>query len=419
MPPSYEPLNIFSHRIDPRGVIAALRRVAAEVRVEGPEDDWTEATALGPRTAFRKRIRLVIGHNSTFYDRPDWPNYVAGLRHHVAGFTSVPRMAEILRVVESFRFVLSLPQFDLNVDGNDQRVSWVYEICRELGGVTFLPSRILDASGRVLIEAGGQYDPEAVLPGVPPKDDHPDAQVVDDTPPDDWQLEPPTAERVARRAAVLAAVGNRGLIELERFTIDQPDEICQVMLEWIRLSGVADEVEPNEWELLQRTTGTLPQVDAIDATWRIEGLAVLLWAMGLYELPPYDEMVVPTEVFEITGFADPEATRQIIAEAKLRPTPELVAYKNHATMAHWRFRNYALRPVPVDFVDMSKDCWIGSFDIGKFRIRDNDVLVGNATLEEADYETFASCHRTADERHLAINWLMGDSKVYSDTDTST
>ena len=114
-----------------------------------------------------------------------------------------------------------------------------------------------------------------------------------------------------------------------------------------------------------------------------------------------------------------DETREFIAAAQLQPPDKLHAYRNHATMAHWRFRNFRLRPVPVDFVAFSKKCWIGTFDITRFRISDNDVMVGEDVISAADPEEVDKCLSIARERHLAINWLCGDSQVYSETDTST
>lgn len=412
-----EPFNVFSHRIDAPGVIGACRDMGCEVHVVGPEDDWREITVLGPKKFLRRRPKLRISHDSKFYDRPEWPGYVAGLADYVSRFTHVPRQAEILRVVRSFRFCLAFPDHNLCIVSDDERVAWVHAVCRQLEGILFLPSMLLDAAGRLLVSANGRFDPAAELPSVPPQTDDPELDEFE--PESELEATPPTADRVARRAIALAAVGNRGLIENEGHTLEAPEESRQAMLDWIRDSGVDDELEPEEWEVLQRPFGKLDSREIIDAVWRLEGLAVLLWALGLYELPPYDELVAPSELFELVGIFDPDTARDIIAKAKLRTNEELASYSNHAAMAHWRFRNFWLRPVPVDFVAYSKGCWIGTFDITRFRISGGDVMVGQREISKADPESVTTCQSIAQERHLAINWLVGSSELYSKTDTST
>ncbi|REK15622.1 MAG: DUF4272 domain-containing protein [Planctomycetota bacterium] len=375
---------------------------------------------LGRKRLWRKRARLVIDHDPDFYQRPDWPAYLSGMANYVTGFRGSPWAVEIQRVVSSFRFSLAFPENDIGVLINDESRSWVLALCQYLDGVIFTPSMLLDAHGQVLASAGGEYDVDAVLPDFPGSaTDMEQINAYDDGLDPETRLQPPTADRVARRAIVLAALSNRGLVENEIDTHDSPRETCEAMIDWLHACGVVEEVEPDEWEVLQRPPGKLDQQAAIDAVWRLEGLGVLLWALGLYEPPPYDELVTPMELFGIVGMFDADAARDIIASVRLRSADELAAYQNHVTMAHWRLRDYSLRPEPMDFVAFSKDCWIGTFDISRFRIENNDMMVGDAAIAEADPGDVVICQSIASERHLAINWIAGYSDIYSETDTST
>lgn len=414
-----EPFNVFSHRIDPRGVIAAVRSMADEVHVEGPEDDWTKIIVSGPKRLLRKRAQLVVSHDSRFYNCDDWHKYILGMSNYVAGFPDAPRKQEILRMIVGFRFILAFPNADISIPSGDERSRWVLAICQQLAGVVFSPSTLLDACGRVLISASGQYDPEAIVPVFATRQDsvgEADAHSADDS---EEVVEAPSAQRIARRAMVLAAVGNRGLIEHSPRESKSPADDCKAILKWIDQLGLGDELEPDEWSVLQRPVGRLDAQATINAVWRLEGLAVLLWSLGLYELPPYDQLVTPKDLFDAVEIFNAPAARQLIAAATLRPADELAAYRNHATMTNWRFRNFRLRPVAVDFVKMSQGCWIGTFDIYQFRIAKNDVLVGNRAISEADSETVGMCESIASERHKAINWIVEGGRLYSETDTST
>ena len=68
---------------------------------------------------------------------------------------------------------------------------------------------------------------------------------------------------------------------------------------------------------------------------------------------------------------------------------------------------------------MSKNCWFGTFDIDHFRIIERDLAIGNVPIFKADASEVSRVNSLAMERHLAINWLLGDSEIYSETEDST
>jgi hypothetical protein len=188
---------------------------------------------------------------------------------------------------------------------------------------------------------------------------------------------------------------------------------------WIDDLGMADELEPDEAKVLQRPVGTLDERALINSMWRVEGLAVLAWALQLHPLPPYDELVVPPELYEAIGIFDVAAGQQVLRAPNLRPPEELDEMGAHLLALHWRMRDFSLRPTAMDFVEFSRNCWFGSFDTSGFRIVDNDLAIGDGALSDAPSEEVQRVQSTAMERHLAINWLRGYSQVYSETDTST
>ncbi|HVW03152.1 MAG TPA: DUF4272 domain-containing protein [Planctomycetaceae bacterium] len=408
-----EPINIFSHRIDPRGVPDVLRKLGLTVQIEGSEDDWT-LIALGPRKLLRKRARLVIAHSRDYYDGPTWPMQRQGMETYIARFPNVSPL--VLEVIRSLRFGLAFPEGDLNLDRPDERVAWVQAICEHLDGVFFTPSSLRDAQGRLLASATGQTDPAATLPAVPPS---PDEEPPRDDPGVDEAAEPPTAARVMRRAFVLAAVANRGLIEHEQREFESPEEVREWMLSWVHELELDDELEPDEWKVLQRPVGTLDSQSAINSVWRLEGLGVLLWALGLYELPAYDELVTPSDLFKAVHLGEVAEARGLLEHAELRPAQELANYRTHALMVHWRLRDFSLRPKAMDFVAFSKNSWIGAVDLGRFQILQNDLALSGNAIADADPETIQTCQSSALERHLAINWIRGDTPVYSATATNT
>lgn len=73
----------------------------------------------------------------------------------------------------------------------------------------------------------------------------------------------------------------------------------------------------------------------------------------------------------------------------------------------------------MDFVEFSRNCWIGTFDITNFRVINRDLAIGDQAIADATSDEVGRVHSIAMERHQAINWLLGYSDIYSETDTST
>lgn len=419
---AFEPMNIFSNRVDPRGVAELLRNTVAGVEVVGPDDDWEQIVVVFPKKGlFRKARVLTFGHDANYYDGPDWPQQVAGMQGYFSRFPDCPTKSDVLRLIGTFRFSLSVPQHDLDINSSDERLRLVYAVCQHLDGAIFTPSSLRDAAGRILIGADGNSDPAAILPRMPPMADHPEAARDDESADDDDDddPEPPTAERVARRLLALTAVAARATLELDAPNLDNAEDHRERIESWISDVGVADELEPDESKVIQRPVGTLDQQAFINSMWRVEGLAVLAWALHLHPLPPYDELVVPPELYQAIGLFDADSGRQILSGPELRTSEELAEMQEHLLAFHWRLRDFSLRPVAMDFVEFSHNCWFGSFDIDRFRVIDADLAIGDFAISDAPEEEIQRAQSTAMERHLALNWLMGYSEIYSQTDTST
>ena len=75
-------------------------------------------------------------------------------------------------------------------------------------------------------------------------------------------------------------------------------------------------MEPAEAACLGTPEGALSQQDTINCVWRLEGLAVLAWALGLAKLPRYDELVSLDELMDRLAFLDSTGALKIIEEAQ-------------------------------------------------------------------------------------------------------
>lgn len=440
-------MTVYSHRRDPQGVLKVIRQLAPDAMVERDGEAWSSATI---RTAAGL---LTIFHSRDYYAGPNWPRQMQGMLNY---FGQAPIVAEdrVLELITSFRFALGCvgePHLD-PADEDDPRVAIVYGIAAHLDGVIFVPARLLDASGRALVSLDGENDEEAKFPEIPTADDDTGNDEASDEGIDDGGIDlaalgddlggradeedpeapefdearaagdahPPSPERIARRACALAAVTGRALLEQEDFKQDPGiEETRRAILLWVEEIGIGEELEPDEWKVLQLPLGRLPGQDLINATWRLEGLGVLAWALNRFEVPPHDELVNPGKLLPSVGILRGDRAMALLAEPALRPMEDLERMSGRLLGIHWRLRDWSIRPEKMDFLAFSKECWFGSFDITGIRLIDNELAIGENSIDKAHKDLVSAAHSAALERHLAINWILGDSEVYSDTDTST
>ena len=419
-----EPITLFSRKADVKGVLDLLRSMDPGLVVVGPEDDWERITVTGGRRLLRKPRTLTFTHERDYYAGPDWPRQMEGMQAYVSRFPPNELTPRIMLLIQSFRFaVATLPGSDLDIDSSDERLRYVFAVAKHLDGVIFTPSSLRDAAGRILTNRAGDTDPSAVMPAVlvdvPNKPRDQRKRSEGGTLPDEDSPQPPAPQRVARRALALAAVSGRALLEQEDQSDPAVEETRQRIVQWVNDVGIGDELEPEEWKLIQRPVGAAERQDAVNGVWRIEGLGVLAWALGLYDLRPHDKLVDPGELLPAVGILNVEKAQALLASPELRGPAELKAASDRLFALHWRVTNFRLRQEAMNFVELADNAWFGPLNIGGLRLIDNDLAFGDKPIASADPDQVGACTSAARERHLAINWLHGYSEVYSETDVST
>ena len=296
------PLNLFSHNIDPAGVLDVLRDFG-DLTVDGQVSEWTEATVRSKAGLFRKHS-VTLGHSVEYYSEPEWSQQMSDMMGYFASFPDSAARTNTLRLVRSFRFALALPDqdFDFNEPERDPRLQVVFAVAKHLDAVLFQPGYLIDSTGRVLLDPSGESEPEAVLPATAElpgwyadgATGEEDGEAEED---EDYEPMPPDAEKVMRRALALAAITARALTEKEEPRPDDMEGFRRELNEWVSALGLDDELEPAEAEFLARQD--VPDEQAlVNAVWRIEGLAVLAWALGLADMPRYDQLVTPMELWK-------------------------------------------------------------------------------------------------------------------------
>lgn len=420
-----EPITIFARRVDPAGVARRLRELEPGTKFDGPDDSWT--TAIVELGRGRSKRTLTLTHDAEWYAEPNWSRQMEGMRGYFSRFPETDRQRKVLMLTTALHFTLGcLFDPDYDPDG-EPRLQIVCELAELLDGVLFSPSALRDAQGRVLYGADGEEDPDAKWPQVL-------AEVSRQTPLgaevdrmsrprgeeeyEEGELAPPDAARVAQRAIALTAVTTRAILEQ-----DAGDPNARGfhgrLLDWVEAVGVGDELEPDEWQALQSPVGRLEQRAQIESTWRLEGLVVLAWALGRFEIPAHDELVDFNAMWGALGLLKDEEASELLERPVLRSREELGALRRRLFALHWRLRNFSLRPEVMDFAKFAAECWFGPLDITGLPLVDGDLAVQGERLDRASPEAVSAARSTAFERHRAANWLWEGPERFSEASEAT
>jgi hypothetical protein len=228
---------------------------------------------------------------------------------------------------------------------------------------------------------------------------------------------PPDAARVAMRALATSAVVCRGF--LESWTKDEAESLHRRIFEWLDAQGLVPELEAWEKEAIENPVGGLSRQTAVNATWRSEALAVLAWALDVYPLPSLDEQVDPADVGNAVGFLDPDARTSCVEGARLRAEEEIEVLAERLFSAHWRLRQFAIRPEPIDFVELAREAWFGPMTIEGLSLVEGDLAFGGVPIAKLDTARLPELMSTIRERRLAAEWLRGNAALMSDVSLDT
>jgi hypothetical protein len=425
---STELITLYSRTADPAGVARLLRRLHPSVAIEGPDHDWRTATITFGMLWMKRRLTFV--YDPDYLAEPNWSAQMDGMRGYLQQLPDSGRKQIAVMLPTTFRYALSARLEPGLAPGADPRHDLITAVARHLDGVLFTPDGLRDAHGRILFGTGGEAheDPKAAWPRVIAQVPVAPAAAGEDEgdEEDENEIEPPTAQRVARRALALAALTARAVLEQDPHAPDAAER-RSALLEWVREMGIEDELEgpspfrskPRERSIFESPLGGMDAQAQIDSVWRTEGLAVLAWALGRYDLPPHDAPVNVDGLWEALGLLDTSRARGLLASPVLRPREEIGALCDRLFALHWRLRNYTLRPERMDFAEFARTCWFGPLDITSVPLAEGDLALRGVPIDQAHPGLLGAVNSAAHERHLAANWLYEGPELYSETDAST
>jgi hypothetical protein len=420
------PFTLFCHLKTPKDAFGFFKEKNAAINGEG--DSWS-ARYVFPGGLLRKEKKITINYDRKWCSPPNWPQQIAGMQNYVFQWKMEEATREKLTLlIPRFAFCLGMVNEPEITKGNDPRLDVMHALADHMLGVFFTPDALLDSQFRPIVSADGQSDPASILPAVPEmrivipdelleniKHGHSPEDEDDDE--DDDETEPPTARRVAGRLYTMTAVAARGLLDMNLSMGNRPAYSLEELQRWHERLDIADEVEPRENQILQTGAGQLERQDAIDSVWALEELVILAWALGLYPLPKYDELVNADDLLAHLSFLESDVCRRNLAQATLRPAEELVSYNHQIFAFNWRMVEFRLRPRSSDYANIVIAGRL--FDLSWANLKQGDLTLQGKAIVEADTELIQTMNSLAAGRHRASNWLLGYARLYSRVSTDT
>jgi len=234
---------------------------------------------------------------------------------------------------------------------------------------------------------------------------------------DDFEPEPPSAERVAARALVLSAVSCRALIEKDAHK-PGAEGLRKEILPWLEAIGAIGEAEPAEIALISVPLGDLDPKRGLDPSWRSEGMAALAWVLGFSELPQVHVQCEPSDTAKSLGFLE-DIEDTAMHRPRLRDPNEIERRTDTYLTLHWRLRQLSFDPMPMDFVAYASACKWAAMRLDELEIIENDLAIDGVLIHKVKNKKYHEVCSITQERHQALNWLMGFEELYSQVTTDT
>jgi hypothetical protein len=246
---------------------------------------------------------------------------------------------------------------------------------------------------------------------------------------DDDELPFKTQEEVGRRALALIALTYR--VTTDSLVRTDPDksgrwaEILDQLRGWVANQGIEPHLSPAERDALAQPLGKIADDTLFELSWRLQALVAVLWALHKIEpMPTYAESYSADALHPLMPFGRPVS--EFLATIRLRTEEELVAERHRAEFWNWRaqtelLRRHSTQPPPGDTFEtvIARAAQTALEDEVVAEVKDGDVVCHGQAYRALSEEVFADAASTAQERHLALNWICGYADDWDDTPTDT
>jgi hypothetical protein len=406
------PFTLYCHQGSPDEALRFLREHGGAV--EGDGATWKTSFAMRGGT-------LEFNYDRVWCSAPNWPKQLAGMANYLRQFEMTDETrSQVMALIPRFEYSIGIVTDPEVTTGDDERLEPIHAMAELLGAVIFTPLALLDSRFRAFAAADGDVDEEAEIPwgraGAPSPPESAEDACERDAVEDKEDFEPPTPDRVAQRLYALTAVVARGLFEMNVREGREPAYTLQQLGRWVGELMLDRELEAQEREILSAPQGALEPQQIIDSVWRIEGVAILAWALNLAPWPPYDSPVEVDDLLRAIRFLDLERCQRVLSAPSLRAKLELEKCESQLLAYRWRMVDFRLRPFATKFDEVGI---FGPFDLSWAKLEGGDLTLQGKPIAMADRVIVGLCSSISVERFTAANWLIGFHPIYSKTPIDT
>ena len=151
--------------------------------------------------------------------------------------------------------------------------------------------------------------------------------------------------------------------------------------------------------------GTLKPYQRAEASWLIEGMAALAWALRLAELPPFYSMSKGAAVSKALGIFQADAGDRI-EQATLRKPGEIIMGAHTYGAVMWRLNEYLKDQKPVEFAKKLTNT-DGHLVVDGLEFLDGDLAVEGRPLDKVPEEKLSQVGAIVFQRNRQFRWLLG------------
>ncbi len=256
--------------------------------------------------------------------------------------------------------------------------------------------------------------------------------------PADSKAKTVAAMAAAQRALCLRAMICRSVVEAKLQCLqanpgmaghvnpDQLNQDARHINEWLANESLWHCLSAKEKNLLNAKPGTWKPQAVKDASWRLEALEVISWALGWGQsIAPYDQQI-NSESFELGSPTFP-ATHALIDAAHLRPEAEILQAREIAEAWLWRARTTRIQKGPE--AQPAPEGWTYEKiiaetarhweKIGAFKALDGDYPALGKPYRDLTPSEWETLNSIATERLYGLNWICLQAKDWDHVPVNT
>jgi hypothetical protein len=236
-----------------------------------------------------------------------------------------------------------------------------------------------------------------------------------------------SSEAVAYRVLSLGALVMRGVLEQHYRNTTSPEDRqttetgIRALIGWMVEQNLIEQQTVEERRCFRRALGEWDRDYLNFASWRVEALGVLLWALVKADsLPLYDTLFSVGDVLDAIPLYDP--VTDFVADARLRPTDEITQAHDIAEL--WDRRSWVtqqqqlnLDPPPgMTFQQIIQEAAEQAHLTGDAPPPiDGDLPAFGKAYATLSAREYLNATAIALQRHFALNWLCGYLEDWDET----